>query len=264
MMQEIIINIIITMVVTIIISVPLALWQIKKNSIVHYSINSYDIGKGLSDEFPEFLLTYKGDALSNDVIVFKGCFMNRGRNDINTFKGTSDIKLIFPKDCILKAVTVSPSVEEMKVKATIDEFEGNIINFGIADFMGSGEFFKYTAIMEVEKYIKEIQNSISFYIRINDVKRKIHNKTIGPIALASRYRFFANIGLSAFVFLIFICIFGGISKLTGLDVNNNQYTTITLVLLFLSIVISFGGVYLFSYYRWKKERAIIKGIVHYK
>ena len=37
-----------------IISYFIAKWQMKKNKIVHFSINSYDIGKGLSDEFPEF------------------------------------------------------------------------------------------------------------------------------------------------------------------------------------------------------------------
>ena len=69
-----------------------AKWQMTKNKIVHFSINSYDIGKGLSDEFPDFKLLFGEDVLVDNVMVLKGGFMNTGKNDINSFKGENDIK----------------------------------------------------------------------------------------------------------------------------------------------------------------------------
>ena len=86
----------------------IARWQMKKNRIVHFSINSYDIGKGLINEFPEFQLHYDGKVLANNVMVLKGGFMNTGRNDIDALKGDSDLKLILPEECAVKTVKVLP------------------------------------------------------------------------------------------------------------------------------------------------------------
>lgn len=83
---------IISIILSAIIAFFIAKWQMKKNKIVHFSINSYDIGKGLSNEFPEFQLHYDGENLSNNVMVLKGGFMNVGRNDIDALKGDADIK----------------------------------------------------------------------------------------------------------------------------------------------------------------------------
>ena len=74
---------ILSIIVSSIITFFIAKWQMKKNKIVHFSVNSYDIGKGLSNEFPDFQLHYGGEDLTDNVMVLKGGFMNTGRNDID-------------------------------------------------------------------------------------------------------------------------------------------------------------------------------------
>ena len=71
--------------------------QMKKNEITHFSINSYDVGKGLHNVFPNFRLTYEGEEMSNKVIVLKGGFINSGRNDIIGLKNDSNIKIFLPE-----------------------------------------------------------------------------------------------------------------------------------------------------------------------
>ena len=75
------VGIIISVISTAIISIAIANWQMKKNKVVHFYVNSYDIGKGLSNEFPDFQLHYGGKQLVDNVKVLKGGFMNIGRND---------------------------------------------------------------------------------------------------------------------------------------------------------------------------------------
>ena len=129
-------------IVGLIASYYIAKWQMRKNKIVHFSINSYDIGKGLSDDFPAFKLNYDGENLSSDVIVLKGGFMNCGRNDIAGLNGERDIKIVFPEECKVKAVIVSPSEDELLVSAKIDNDKENILNLGISDIFKSDEYFK--------------------------------------------------------------------------------------------------------------------------
>ena len=52
---------ILSIIVSSIIAFFIAKWQMKKNKIVHFSVNSYDIGKGLSNEFPDFQKKKKKD-----------------------------------------------------------------------------------------------------------------------------------------------------------------------------------------------------------
>ena len=57
--------------------------QTKNREITHFSINSYDIGKGLSDVFPEFQLQFNGENLVEDVKVLKGGFINTGNKGLD-------------------------------------------------------------------------------------------------------------------------------------------------------------------------------------
>ena len=123
---------IILFIIGLIASYYIAKWQMKKNKIVHFSINSYDIGKGLSDEFPDFKLHFGNEVLADNVMVLKGGFMNVGRNDITGLKGENDIKLILPDECKVKAFTKSPSTEDLKVSVNKDNEKDNILNFGIS------------------------------------------------------------------------------------------------------------------------------------
>ena len=153
----------------------IAKWQMKKNKIVHFSVNSYDIGKGLSNEFPDFQLHYGGEDLTDNVMVLKGGFMNTGRNDIDALKGDSDIKLILPEECVVKTVKVLPSTQELHINTDII---GNIINFGICDDLRADEFFKYTAIVETSEEIDNLHDKLSFHHRIRNTE-KIRGTHIG-------------------------------------------------------------------------------------
>lgn len=154
-----------------IISYFIAKWQMKRNKITHFSLNSYDIGKGLSDEFPEFKLHFAGEALANNVMVLKGGFMNTGRNDIIGLKGEKDIKLILPDGCKVKAITVDPSIEGLAVFAEKDNKNENVILFGINEIFRTDEFFKYTAIIETSEEIKELYSELEFSHRLSNTDK---------------------------------------------------------------------------------------------
>lgn len=168
--METIISIILTTLFAILITWYFTRKQMKKNEIIHFSINSYDIGKGLSDEFPEFKLHFGGDILADNVMVLKGGFMNTGRNDINALKGDADIKLILPEGCTLKAVKVISSTEDLIVNANMNY--KNVINFGIPELFKSNEFFRYIAIVETSKEIEDIFDRLKFQHRILNTEIK--------------------------------------------------------------------------------------------
>lgn len=190
---------IISIALSAIIAFFIAKWQMKKNKIVHFSINSYDIGKGLSNEFPEFQLHFGNEGLADNVLVLKGGFMNTGRNDINALKGDDDIKIILPEECKVKAVIVSPSTEGLIV--TTNKDKENIINFGIHELFKSNEYFKYTAIVETSKEIEVLYNDLKFQHRILNTER-IHNVYIGQGDNPKKKKFFKWI-LSA---VIIVCV----------------------------------------------------------
>lgn len=202
--METAISIILTSIIAIVITWYFTRKQMKKNEITHFSINAYDIGKGLSDEFPDFKLLFGGDVLADNVMVLKGGFMNTGRNDINALKGDRDIKLILPEGCALKAVKVTPSTEELIVSA--NKNNENVIPFGIAELFKSNEFFLYTAIVETSKEIKDISGMLKFQHRI--LNTEIKNTHIGLSNIFVRrntYKWFKRaIAILSFLFLLFI------------------------------------------------------------
>lgn len=155
----------------------IARWQMKKNKIVHFSINSYDIGKGLSDEFPDFKLHFGEEVLADNVMVLKGGFMNVGRNDITGLKGNNDIKLILPDECKVTAFTISPSTEDLTVTVNKHNGKDNILNFGISEIFKTDEYFKYTAIIETSEEMKSLHSVLKFSHRLSNTE-KIRNTHI--------------------------------------------------------------------------------------
>ena len=202
--METVISIILTSIIAIVITWYFTRKQMKKNEITHFLINSYDIGKGLSDEFPEFKLHFGGDILADNVMVLKGGFMNTGRNDINALKGDRDIKLILPDGCILKAVKVTSSTEELIVST--NKNNENVIPFGIAELFKSNEFFLYTAIVETPKEIKDISGMLKFQHRI--LNTEIKNTHVGLSNVFVRrkaYKWFKRV--IAILSLLFLLLF---------------------------------------------------------
>jgi hypothetical protein len=155
------------------ISFLIAKWQMRRKKIVHFFVNSYEIGKGLSIEFPEFQLTYKGEGLSDNVCVIKGGLMNIGKKDIDGLKGESDIIMNLPQGCNVRALKVRPSNGQLYIKTNFNE---NSIDFGINELFVSDEYFEYTAIVE------NIDNppNVKFSHRIKDTKKEIENIVVGP------------------------------------------------------------------------------------
>lgn len=164
-------GIIISIVATAIVSVLIARWQMKKNQIDHYFINSYDIGKGLTDDFPEFQLHYGNEVLTNDVKVLKGGFINTGRNDIGENGKRTEIKMLLPEGCIVKDVKVFPLERGLVVNQFKCEYEKkNEIVFCIDGLFKSDECFSYSAIIEAPTENKLLYDELKFEHRIKNTK----------------------------------------------------------------------------------------------
>ncbi len=175
-----------------IISYFIAKWQMKKNEITHFSLNSFDVGKGLHNDFPEFKLTYEGKELSDEVLVLKGGFINTGRNDITGLKNKSDINIILPEGCSLKKIIIKKSNDELEVNAQKNENAPNIIDFCIDEKLMSGEGFEYTALIETTKEIKNLHRHIDFKHRIANTS-KIRNEFLGQqIQKCNKKNFFLS------------------------------------------------------------------------
>lgn len=175
--METILSIIISSIIAIAITWYFTRKQMKKNEISHFSINSYNVGKGLHNEFPKFKLMYDEKEMSDDVLVLKGGFINVGRNDITGLKNDSDIIMILPEGCCLKEVQLKRLSSDLSVKAYVNPNATNIINFGVDEIFMSGESFEYTAIIELTKEVKSLQRKIEFKHRIPNTS-KIRNEYI--------------------------------------------------------------------------------------
>ena len=195
-----------SIIVSAVIAYFIARWQMKKNQITHFSINSYDIGKGLSDEFPQFSIRYGDEDFANNVKVLKGGFMNVGRNDITSLNGTDDIKLILPEGCIVKAIKVAPSTDNLVINANVDEQKHCIIHFGICDnIFKSDEYFKYTAIVETNNEIDNLHDKLTFQHRILNTK-KVQNTYIGQLKRYRKFRIIKYLLLVMLAVSILSCI----------------------------------------------------------
>lgn len=181
-------GIIISIIISGIIAFLIAKWQMKKNRIDHYIINSYNIGKGLTDDFPEFQLHYGEEVLSDNVKVIQGGFINTGRNDIGDDGKHIDIKLLLPDGCLVKAVKINPLVSGLAVQQVVDK---NVINniavFSIDGVFKTDECFEYKIIADVPENIENVEDKLSFEHRIKNTK-DIQNVFVGRFQKMSRIR----------------------------------------------------------------------------
>ena len=143
--------------------------KMKRNEISHLLMKSYDIGNGLNTVFPDFRILYKDENLAKYVRVYEGCFMNTGNKDI--YKNYEDIEigLSFPENCVVKAVKVVPSTNELNVKATTGEND-NKVQFVVKELFKTKEHFEYMAIVESSNEIDDSYNKLQFQLRLPDTK----------------------------------------------------------------------------------------------
>lgn len=178
--------------------------QMKRNQIDHFYLNSYDIGKGLTDVFPEFQLHFGNEVLSKNVKVFEGGFINTGRNDVGDNGKKTEITMVFPKECAVKAVKAS-SVGSVPIVNSYSDEKKNIIVFSIEGLMKCKECFNYTAIIEVPENIGDLEKKLEFDYRIkNTIIRNVYLGQIPHKQITSTKGFFIIVGL-LLVDVIFIC-----------------------------------------------------------
>ncbi len=169
--METIISIIISVLATYLVTWYFTKKQMKKNEITYFSINSYDVGKGLHDEFPSFQLNYKGEELHNEVHVLKGGFVNTGK-DISNLKGDSELSIILPKDSTLKDIHIQKSNPRLEVDYKYDEKQSDIIDFCISgDFM-QNEGFNFSAIIETTELLDPLFTVLELKYRIPNTNLK--------------------------------------------------------------------------------------------
>lgn len=184
---------IILTIVSITASALITIWYVQRNKIAHFLTDSYDIGKGLANEFPEFKLTYKGENMSNIVYVLKGGFMNVGLNDIDGLNGIEDISMILPEGCNVWEVKTIPSNNKLVVNK---DFKDNVINFGIKNSLNKegllkkDDFFWYVAIVESKEKIWSWGRSLKFDHRIKNTKKEItYNRiNLGVLEGSRKYK----------------------------------------------------------------------------
>lgn len=177
--------------------------QMKKNEITHFLINSYNVGKGLQNDFSKFQLTYDRNELSNEVQILKGYFINTGRNDIIGLKNESDININLPKECVLKDIIIKRKSKNLDVSAHINTDTPNVIDFAINDKFMSGEFFEYAAIVESTNDIIRLDRKLTYNHRIPNTS-KIKNEYMG-------IQMHNNKKSLAYIFLLFAIFFSVIS-----------------------------------------------------
>lgn len=162
----------------------IAKWQMRRNSIIHFTLNTYDIGSGLNKEFPNFKLTYDNNELSNSVRVLTGGFMNNGNKDI---PNNPSFDLILPDKCLVKAITITPSDPSIAINQSIDESKKNVVHFHIDDIFKSDEYIEYTVIVETPEDLGDLDDNLKFNHRIVNTE-KIKNLFIGSIREHSQTR----------------------------------------------------------------------------
>ena len=144
---------------------------LNKNKIVHVFLNSYEIGKGLKEEFSKFELKYDGNVIKNNIIALKGGFVNLGR-DIKS--DDVEFDLILPENCRILDVKIESSDNNLIV---FPQCNGNKLHYKINDLLLSEDFFLYSALVESNEEIKNIGNKLSFKHRMHNTK-KINNTYI--------------------------------------------------------------------------------------
>lgn len=161
-----VISILFSILISIVVTRYYTKMQMKKREVTHFLINSYDIGKGLKDVFPEFSISYKNEVLAKYVRVYEGCFMNTGNKDVHN-NDNIEIQMAFPKDYMVKAVKVDPSSDDLIVNAITGDNSNKVI-FLIEDIFKTNKRFKYSAIVECPKDIAATNTDLIFEHKLPD------------------------------------------------------------------------------------------------
>jgi len=148
--------------------------QIKKKEITHFLIKSYDIGKGLREVFPDFKISYNNDELAKYVRVYEGYFKNTGYNDVSDNENIA-IKMIFPQNCVVKAVKVRPLSRDLIVESTIGK-NINEVQFVIGKLLKTKQSFEYTAIVESSENVSDSSGDLMFSHMLPDTDIQDGNK----------------------------------------------------------------------------------------
>lgn len=155
----------------------------RRYKIVHFMINSFDIGKGLSNEFPFFKLSNNGVELSNNVMTIKGGFINVSSKDIGETGKQMVFQMVLPEGCEVKAIRIKSGTEDLGIiqdqiieKGNNDK---NIIPFCIDGVFKVNEYFEYTAIVELPSDMSDLDyKQFKFKHRITNAD--ISNTYLGP------------------------------------------------------------------------------------
>ena len=156
----------------------------------------------VSSEFNAVIITYGVSAIYIKLFAKKLIFVPLfAYKTLFCLPITLDIKLILPDDCKVKAITVEPSIEGLKVFAEKDNNNENVILFGINEIFRTDEFFKYTAIIETSEEIKELHSELEFSHRLSNTD-KIKNTYIDK----PKSKFKKNFAIVALIFSIVLAI----------------------------------------------------------
>ena len=165
----------------------------RRHKIVHFVINSFDIGKGLRNEFPNFKLTNKGVELSNNVMILKGGFINASAKDICEMDKKMFFQIILPEGCEVKDIKINTLTNGLVVqsqKSGKDNKIRNVIPFCIDGIFKTNEYFEYTAIVELPTDMYDLNyKQFKFWHRITNTE--IRNTYLGP-ERKPRISFFTN------------------------------------------------------------------------
>ena len=141
--------------------------QMAKNQISHFAIQTYNLGRGVKEVFPEFLMMYNGMALEKYTRFCEGRFKNTGNKDIH---GNDELgfSLIFPDHYSIKAIDVTATTEELTIRHEIDKERNNIIHFFFKNLLRTGEEFKYSVLLDSSENDNNPFGKLRFSNRIPD------------------------------------------------------------------------------------------------
>ena len=154
----------------------------RRHKVIHFVINSFDIGKGLRDEFPNLKLTNNGIELSNNMIILKGGFINTSTKDICEMDKKMLFQIVLPEGCEVKDIKIKSMTNGLVVqsqKIEKDKENRNIIPFCIEGVFKVNEYFEYIALVELPTDMYELNyKQFKFQHRITNTE--IGNIYLGP------------------------------------------------------------------------------------
>lgn len=194
MEMDVVISIVASVVGTALFGLLFHLLSIRKNRIKHFKINSYEIGKGLMDEFPNIKLLYKKKEIVNNFTVLKGGFINTGRG----IEGDNiKFDMILPKECRIMDVKIKSSSSDLKI---IHSYKENIIHLKVKKQYLKNDSFLYSAVVESNEEINELHDKLSFNNRMINTKMIMSVDLTKKIKAWIYFLFFIILAVSVFTF----------------------------------------------------------------